>query len=66
MIFTIDRFEENFAIVELPNGNIINCPKELLPKNAKEGCILTITIDENATKEKLKKITNRMNNLFKD
>lgn len=66
MKLIIDRFEGNFAIVELPDGRMIDCPKELLPDNAKEGSILSITVDENATKEKLQKNTDRMNRLFKD
>ena len=66
MQIIIDRFEGNIAVVELPNGKIIDCPKELLPENAKEGNIIKISIDEEATKEKLNKVTERMNRLFKD
>ena len=66
MQIIIDRFEGNIAVVELPNGKTIDCPKELLPENAKEGNIIKISIDEQATKEKLNKVTERMNRLFKD
>lgn len=66
MKIIIDRFEGNIAVVELPNGKTIDCPKELLPENAKEGNIIKISIDEEATKEKLNKVTERMNRLFKD
>lgn len=66
MKIIIDRFEGNIAVVELPNGAMINCPKELFPDNAKEGSILTIAVDENATNQKLQKNTERMNRLFKD
>jgi len=66
MQIIIDRFEGNIAVVELPNGKTIDCPKELLPENAKEGNIIKISIDEEATKEKLNKVTERMNRLFKD
>lgn len=66
MKFIIDRFEGNFAIIELPNGQMIDCPKTMLPDNAKEGSILNITVDEKTTKEKLQTVTERMNKLFKD
>ena len=66
MKLIIDRFEGDFAVVELPNGQMIDCPKTLLPDNAKEGSILNIIVDEAATNDKLKKVTERMNKLFKD
>lgn len=66
MRIIVDRFEGNIAVVELEDGNIIDCPKALLPPNAKEGSIINITVDENATEEKLQKLTNRMNSLFND
>ena len=66
MRIIVDRFEGNIAVVELENGQMIDCPKTLLPPNAKEGSIINITVDEKATEEKLQKLTNRMNRLFKD
>lgn len=62
----VDRFEGDFAVVELPNGRMIDCPKALLPDNVEEGSILKIIVDETATNEKLKRVTERMNKLFKD
>ena len=66
MKLIIDRFEGDFAVVELPDGEMIDCPKVLLPDNANEGSILNITVDETATNDKLKNVTERMNKLFKD
>ena len=66
MKLIIDRFEGNFAVVELPDGEMIDCPVALLPDNAKEGSILNISVDETATNDKLKKVTDRMNKLFID
>ena len=66
MRIIIDRFEGNIAVVELEDGSIIDCPKAILPPNAKEGSIIDITVDEKATEEKLQKVTERMNKLFKD
>lgn len=66
MKLIIDRFEGDFAVVELPNRQMIDCPKALFPDNVKEGSILKISVDETATNEKLQKVTERMNKLFKD
>jgi len=66
MRIIVDRFEGNIAVVELENGQMIDCPKALLPANAKEGSIINITVDENATNAKLEEVTERMNKLFKD
>lgn len=66
MKLIIDRFEGKFAVVELENGQTINCPKVMLPDNAKEGIILTIAVDDSATAEKLRENTAKMNRLFKD
>lgn len=66
MKLIIDRFEGDFAVVELPDGQMVDCPKALLPDKAKEGSILNIIVDEEATNTKLKKVTERMNKLFKD
>ena len=66
MKLIIDRFEGDFAVVELSDGRMIDCPKSLLPDNSKEGSIINITVDETATNDKLKKVTKRMNKLFKD
>ena len=66
MNLIIDRFEGDFAVIELPDGKMIDCPKALLPDDAKEGSNLNITVDETATNDKLKKVTDRMNKLFRD
>ena len=62
----VDRFEGNIAAVELEDGSVIDCPKAILPPNAKEGSIKNNTVDEKATNAKLKEVTARMNKLFKD
>ena len=41
----IDRFEGNFAVVELDNRSIINIDKEAIPCDAKEGDVLDILKD---------------------
>lgn len=66
MKFVIDRFEGDIAIVELQDGNIVECSKLLLPKGSKEGDILCISIEKEATEEKKRILTDRMNKLFND
>lgn len=40
----IDRFEGNFAVIELANGKMMDVPRNALPKNAKEGAWLDLSI----------------------
>ena len=48
----IDRFEGEFAIVELPNKDYANLPKKLLPKTAREGDVISIEIDAKETRDR--------------
>ena len=61
----IERFEGEYAIVEIELGNFVNIPKILLP-NAKEGDVVKIEIDNNETELQRKRIENLMENVFKD
>lgn len=45
MKVTIDRFEEDYAVCEKENSEIINIEKSKIPYDAKEGDVLLI--DEN-------------------
>jgi hypothetical protein len=50
----IDRFEEDFAVVEFPNRKIIDIPKSDLAREAKEGDVIKLVedkwqIDQDAT-----------------
>ena len=64
MNIIIDRIEENFAVVELKDKKMINMPIELLPLGAKEGDVLSITIDKNETEARRERINNLMNDLW--
>lgn len=69
--FSIDRFEDNFAVCEnRQTGELINIPISELPENAKEGSILTLEngkyiLDIESTKKEQKEIKNLVDNLFK-
>lgn len=61
----IDRFEGEFAVVEIELGKYVDIPKILLP-NAKEGDVVKIEIDKEETEGRKKHIQKLINNVFKD
>lgn len=65
MKITIDRFEGDMAVVELPDMSFINVPRKLFP-GAKESDVVDVSIDNSETEKRKKKITGLMDELFKD
>lgn len=59
----IDRFEGEFAVVEIEKGKFSTIPKELL-EGAKEGDIIDISICHEETKEKEEKVKSLLEELF--
>lgn len=53
MKLTIDRFEDDFAVVETDDGTLFNIPKALLVC-CKEGDVLNLEFDEAETKKRAK------------
>lgn len=66
MRFTVDRFEGEFAVVELENRDMLDIPKILLPKDTEEGDILIIVRDDYETRERNKRIEKKFKRIFKD
>ena len=62
----IDRFEGDFAIIEINTGKFVDMPRILLPKEASEGDVIEIRIDKNQTEARKKKIRGMMDRLFED
>ncbi|MBC8589793.1 DUF3006 domain-containing protein [Wansuia hejianensis] len=62
----IDRFEGEFALLELEDREIIDIPKRLLPEEAKEGDIIKIIIDEEETQKRKEQIQRKFNSLLAD
>lgn len=62
----IDRFEGDFAVCETEDLEFINIPNAALPEGAKEGDVLTISLDKEETESRKEKIEGLMNSLFKD
>lgn len=66
MKFAIDRFEQDIAIVVTDDGNTYNIPKALLPKEAKEGNVISAFVDRQETDEKKQEVKNLLNSLFNE
>lgn len=66
MKFTIDRFEGEYAIVELEDREMVEIPRIILPSGAKEGDILNISIDEDETEIRRRRIQAKFNSLFSE
>ena len=63
MKWTIDRFEEDYAVAQC-DGICFNIPKNVLPSDLCEGDILEITLNVAETKSKKDNLNNRLKNLF--
>ncbi len=61
----IDRFEGDYAVVELDIGHFVNMPKELV-LDAKEGDVVEIIVNHQETEKRKKHIQDLMNDLFED
>lgn len=61
----IDRFEGDYAVLEITTGKCVNIPKILVP-TAQEGDVIKIEIDKEETLERKKNIQKLMNDVFKD
>ena len=61
----IDRFEGEYAVVELNKGVFVNLPKALVP-DAKENDVIQIIVNKKKTNKRKEHITKLMDNLFQD
>jgi hypothetical protein len=61
----IDRFEGDYAIIELSDLLFVDVPRVLFP-NAEEGDVIEITIDKSETDKRRKKIQGLVDELFID
>ena len=70
MKYTLDRFEETFALLEKEDRSMLQVPIEDLPPNAKEGSVLIFengkwTLSEAKTEETESRIRSKMDLLWK-
>lgn len=59
----LDRFEGEFGIVELEDKSFVEIPKVLI-SDAKEGDVISISVDNDETERQKKEIESLMNDLF--
>ncbi|AGB41074.1 Protein of unknown function (DUF3006) [Halobacteroides halobius DSM 5150] len=59
----IDRFEGDKVIIEY-NNQTFNLPKSVLPKQAKEGDVVKLIIDQIETNNKKQRVKELANELF--
>jgi len=67
----IDRFEEDWAVVELDNGSFVDIPMSNLPPNASEGSVVLIednrvTLLSEETQARRRQIDKLIKDLFED
>ena len=61
----IDRFEGDYAIVEIEVGKYAKLSKELVP-NFNEGDVIKIEFDENETIKRKNRVKELIKNVFED
>ena len=65
MKFTIDRIEQETAVVELESGEILSLPYPLLrPLQAKEGDVLQLCIDQEETDRRHARVSSLLKDIF--
>ena len=68
----IDRFEEDWAVVEMEDGEFADIPTDTLPSNAEEGSVIYIDKDGKVllsvqeTQDRRDKVKNLMDKLFEE
>lgn len=65
MKWIIDRIENNIAVCELENGELLDVKISALPKGIKEGDVIKLSVDDTETNERKERIDKLMNSLFK-
>ena len=68
--FSVDRFEEDYAVLIDENGSPLNVKKNVLPAEVREGSVLTVAdgkymLAPDEEKKRRKRIVSLQNKLFK-
>lgn len=69
---TIDRFEGEWAIVEMENGKFMDIPRDSMPPNAVEGSVIfmdkrgEIHVSTEETQSQRERVIDLMDKLFED
>lgn len=65
MRYIIDRFEGDYAVVELEDRTTASVARSALPADAREGDTITVSIDTAETESRKVRIEDKMSKLFK-
>ena len=65
MQVVVDRIEEDYMVLELEDGSVVDVPKVLIP-GAKEGDVIDIYINRDETDKKNTEVKKLMDDLFID
>ena len=65
MQVVVDRIEEDYIVLELEDGSVVDVPKVLIP-GAKEGDVIDIYINRDEKKKKNTEVKKLMDDLFID
>jgi hypothetical protein len=65
MKLVVDRFEGDFAVLEMPDKTFVNVPKGIL-EGAKESDVISITVDQDETALRKREVESLMDELFRD
>lgn len=66
MTVIIDRFEDDVAVIELENGQLLQVPRRLFPAEAREGDVISVAVDHTETETRRKKIDALMKDVWAD
>ena len=61
----IDRFEGEYAVLEIGDGRHVDLPRALVP-DAHEGDVVNITVDHEETERRRARIRQLVDELFED
>lgn len=64
MKYIIDRFEGDYAVLEIERGQFSNIERKILPQGVKEGDVISISIDDDATQKRNRRIIDKANDVF--
>ena len=66
MRYIVDRFENEYAVIELDTGEFLDVPKKALPPDAKEGSVIEVLTRDDETTARRAEIKKKMNSLFRN
>lgn len=66
MKWTVDRIEEDIAVIETEGKTVFNVPIDAVPDGVREGDVISIIIDKDETVKRNDRMNSLANKLFAD